>query len=719
MKGLGQLGLVAGLFLFASISTSGQDEGPGFDPAPVQIPTKAKAPLRAITSMDLLSIRDLHGLSISPDGNYVAFVVGQAVYGTNSYRSGIFVMATKPGSVAVSLGSAGLPQWDQINQWVEEAPQWSPDGKYIMHRMRMAATEKWQVWRWSRDGAEPVQVTHISGNVKSYDITPDGTKILLGVEQPPDLTDAQKLAAEGILYDGSFFTSRSRSVVSEVLATKPPRTETWIHEVPTAKERKATQEEIELFGPWVSDLDEKVLNRLNPVLEGHHVIDAKVSPDRRLVAYRYLPKEPTESRGGLYLLFVKPVRRGDPIQLQMPPDAYVVSDYWWSGDSSGLYYRQVEADGHGAKLMMISINGGSAKQVFGSPDFLSHWSINQSARYMVSGRENPTAPEQIVLVDLTDGSIRELIDLNPEFEDIQLSKPVRVDGVNKFGDGWYAQIVKPLNYESSKRYPTILTTYRSADYFLRGASGDENPIQVYAARGFAVISFDMGRDRYSRLSPAGNFQDFLVAEASPIASMEMAIQKGVEMGIVDPGKVGVTGYSRGTEQVAYAITHTSLFQVATGAAGDTSPYSYYMFPDFIKRHFASQYGLGGWPEGESRSKWKEIAPELNADRIHVPVLNNTPDSEFLCDLALYTSLKELGKPVDLFIYPNELHHVNQPKHRYQIYERNLDWFLFWLKSEESPEPKKKEQYQRWHHLRQLQQQAKATAKDASRQGALQ
>ncbi len=101
---------------------------------------------------------------------------------------------------------------------------------------------------------------------------------------------------------------------------------------------------------------------------------------------------------------------------------------------------------------------------------------------------------------------------------------------------------------------------------------------------------------------------------------------------------------------------------------------------------------------------------MNADRIHVPVLNNDPDSEFLDDLALYTSLRELGKPVELVIYPNELHHVNQPRHRYEIYERNLDWFRFWLKSEESSDSQKKEQYGRWRHLRQLQKEADATRK---------
>ena len=76
----------------------------------------------------------------------------------------------------------------------------------------------------------------------------------------------------------------------------------------------------------------------------------------------------------------------------------------------------------------------------------------------------------------------------------------------------------------------------------------------------------------------------------------------------------------------------------------------------------------------------------------------------VADLSLYTSLKELGKPVELYIYPNELHHFNQPKHRYQMYERNVDWFGFWLKGEESADPGKADQYVRWRELRKVQDQ---------------
>lgn len=53
--------------------------------------------------------------------------------------------------------------------------------------------------------------------------------------------------------------------------------------------------------------------------------------------------------------------------------------------------------------------------------------------------------------------------------------------------------MKPLDYEPGKRHPLIVTTYRSGG-FLRGAVGDEFPIQLFAARGFAVLDFDAPPD---------------------------------------------------------------------------------------------------------------------------------------------------------------------------------------------------------------------------------
>src|ERR1700730_9867904 len=111
--------------------------GAVFAPAPALLEQTVKATPRQVTAMDLLALRDPEGLSISPDGEHVAFVIGQAVYEINGYRSGLFVASTSVGHQVRSFGSAGLPHWDEINQWIPEAPEWSPDSKMIWYRTRM------------------------------------------------------------------------------------------------------------------------------------------------------------------------------------------------------------------------------------------------------------------------------------------------------------------------------------------------------------------------------------------------------------------------------------------------------------------------------------------------------------------------------------------------------------------------------------------------------
>ena len=80
---------------------------------PLKIRRVTRSNPRPITMSDLLTIRDCEGLSISPDGTHVAFVVGQAVYETNSYRSALFIVSTDSKHEAVNLGSAGS-RWSQF-----------------------------------------------------------------------------------------------------------------------------------------------------------------------------------------------------------------------------------------------------------------------------------------------------------------------------------------------------------------------------------------------------------------------------------------------------------------------------------------------------------------------------------------------------------------------------------------------------------------------------
>src|SRR5208283_5179461 len=167
------------------------------------------------------------------------------------------------------------------------------------------------------------------------------------------------------LYDGSFDASDGRPVAREVLAAKPQETETWIHDVTTGEERKQTKAEAESVGPWVSDIGEEYYDGTTS-FAGHHLLDAKVSPDGHRVAYRIIDDSPGIKV--FYKLFSKPVRGGTAVDVA--PGIYFIVDYWWAADSKRIYYIQNGGDGYPDKLMTVTAEGGTPKPVFSSSDSL-------------------------------------------------------------------------------------------------------------------------------------------------------------------------------------------------------------------------------------------------------------------------------------------------------------------------------------------------------------
>jgi hypothetical protein len=75
------------------------------------------------------------------------------------------------------------------------------------------------------------------------------------------------------------------------------------------------------------------------------------------------------------------------------------------------------------------------------------------------------------------------------------------------------------------------------------------------------------------------------------------------------------------------------------------------------------------------------------------------DREMNLSLETFTALREAGQPVEMYVYPDEYHNKWQPVHRQAIYERNLDWFSFWLQGRVDPDPRKTAQYARWTAMR--------------------
>ena len=684
-----------------AIAQAGIDAG--FDPAPIEIPSVPRTAPRPATCMDLLTLRDIHGMQISPNGNYVAFVLGQAVYESNSYRTGLFAVGTAKGSQPVSLGSAGPPRWDDINQWVNENPQWSLDEKYIYRTMKNAGS--WQIWRWDRQGGPPVQVTHAEHNVQSFFLRSDGTKLLMMLETPSTV-DRKKLAEQGILYDGSF-EATAQSIIDRIAATPRGENEAWVQDLSNNSLHKATESEVAAFSLY-SDSERDPLGTIlrktftQKEIDELHIGGFAISPDRKMVAYWRVEENPSESEWTTYPLLVRPLGGGPAITLTTWP--YYFGQFWWSTDSKEVYFTdEADADPNDrrkTKLMAVSAKGGKPRLVFDSPSFHRSYSVDRSERLAAFARESNTTTSDVVFGDLSTGEIRTMVEANPELQNLQIGPAQRIDVLDKHGDPFWGHFVLPLGYEPGKRYPLVITTYADYGGFLRGGVGDEYPIHVFTANGFAVLSFNaLGRTRSPK---PGDFDSTLLLWQAPMEAMEAMVAKLAEMGIVDKSRVGITGLSYGAVLVNYGISYTSLFRAAIDSGGGSwDPILYYLADDDFRDSVMTHWQNLGLPEGDMLARYKKVSVALNASSVHTPLLINAADAEYVRDMQRVTTLRTLKKPVEMFIYPDERHEKNQPKHRYAIYQRNVDWLNFWLRDQEDPNPAKAEQYKRWHELRQL------------------
>jgi dipeptidyl aminopeptidase/acylaminoacyl peptidase len=671
-----------------------QETEVAFDPTPVTLPQSDEGSPRLVTSKDLLLLREIHGARISPDGQWIAVVVGQADYENNGYHSGLFLVRTSGGAAPVSLGSAGMPHWSEFNEWESEQPQWSDDSGFVLYRTRMKPEESSQVWRWDRETRAREPLTHVPGDVSQYSIDFSGQKIVMKVELPTNLASEKQQLEGGVRYSGKMLAWEGMPAILNKLKNAERKSEIWVHELNTGIERTANDAEKRSFEPDVRELQELYDKASSGTAEKCNIDSVSLAPGNKSAALMcsYDDAEPSRIMKWKFILMSRDGQR----RLDLAPEAIRVTDYWWDRNGSRFYYVSSQWDGRPGRMRVVDVDSGQVRDLFPSSEVLQEFSVDAAGRWMACTRETNVSPPELVVIDQRTGFTRKLVDLNPEFRHIQLSSVERISGANHFGEDWFGQLVKPAGYEEGKRYPLIVTLYRSGDYFLLGATGNENPIQVYAARGFAVLSFNIGRNH---LRNKKNFDDSLVNWASPTASLEMAVQLLVERGLVDPKKVGLAGLSRGADILEYTISHSRMFQAAIESGpGARDPFFYYMAGTVWHEIFA-EWGLGGWPEGESKKNWEKLSASLNADKIETPLLMNSPDSAFLNSMALFTSLESLHKPVELYIYPNELHIKNQPKHRYDIYERNVDWFRFWLEGEKDSSPLKKDQYSGWEALR--------------------
>ncbi len=256
----------------------------------------------------------------------------------------------------------------------------------------------------------------------------------------------------------------------------------------------------------------------------------------------------------------------------------------------------------------------------------------------------------------------------------------------------------PSKYRPGQRYPLVIQThgFTESEFIPSGSFPTAFAARELAATGIVVLQI---RDAMACSSLGQFLNQFEVPCA--VAGYQSAANHLVSDGLVDPERIGIIGFSRTCLYVMADLTSgSSRVKAASITDGVMADYLQYMvFPGT-----AELFGqtIGAQPFGEGLQLWLKRSPGFNLDKMSAALLVVSAQSGLLFMWQPYAGLRYLHKPVELIKLNTDEHVLTNPAVRMASQGGSVDWFCFWLKGEEDPDPAKKEQYVRWRELRKLQ-----------------
>ncbi len=244
---------------------------------------------------------------------------------------------------------------------------------------------------------------------------------------------------------------------------------------------------------------------------------------------------------------------------------------------------------------------------------------------------------------------------------------------------------KPANFDPAHRYPLVFVVHGgpawfSADYLLIGEDRAYYPSVQFVNKAVLVL-----KPNYRGSIGRGQaFRDLNVDNlgVGDLWDLEGAIDHLVEQGWVDPERVGCMGWSQGGYISAFAGLHSDRFAAVSVGAGIADWYTYHIsndIPDFTVDY------LSGSPF-RNRERYIKTAPISNLANASTPMLIQHGSEDRRVPLSnameLYRGLREMGVPVELFVFPGMGHPITKPRENHAVMHQNLAWFSHYLLGEE-------------------------------------
>jgi dipeptidyl aminopeptidase/acylaminoacyl peptidase len=636
----------------------------------------------AVTPEDLVDIRSVSDVQISPDGKRVAFVVTEPADPKKPEKprdTNIWVVPADGSGPARPFASSAKS---------DTSPRWSPDGRYLAflsNRGEPLGEEKEaknQIFLMRTDGGEAEQMTAAKGGVEALKWSPDSKMIAFTAKDP--LTDEeekkQKDRDDAVYVDHAYKYARL-----------------WVLNLAERKAEQVTKQDLHVSDfAWLADGSELALQVAQTPRTDDNDWHSKLVIVRRLTGdiVRTLSEniggDPKWSPDGQTLAFHEYTPNRIATWLAVVPAAggparNLLKDYhgtvWkveWGPDSKTLVAESLE----GTKARFLSIDASAAtftkltEVVAGDADF----TVSSDGGTLAYLQQPPDAPSDVWTL-ARGQSLRQLTKLNPQVASWRLGNAKEITWRSKKdGQTLYGVLLTPPDFKPGQPYPTIVEVHGGPElawWFGWHGSWHEWG-QLLASNGYVVF---LPNPRGS----TGQGWQFAEANRDDWGGMDFqdimdGVDSLVEQKIADPNRLGVGGWSYGGFMTSWVVTQTNRFKAAVVGAAVTNLFSFDgttdITPTFLRTYFLDV-------PFRRRSDYDKHSAMTFLQNCQTPslVLHGEADERVPVSQGweFYNGLKMLGVPAEMVVYPREHHGFKERAHQVDLLKRVLAWYDKYLK----------------------------------------
>ena len=375
---------------------------------------------------------------------------------------------------------------------------------------------------------------------------------------------------------------------------------------------------------------------------------------------RFLAKQPRgflweSERTGFAHFELRSLDGGEPIVLTK--GGFAMREIHWIDEDAGTlwcigYSGPVAINPH---LWRVALDGSGGNEVTTSDMHWSAFSVAPDGGHVIAVEQSIDRAPRTVLLAKDGTQVAVVAERKGDaIEDKGWPRPELLQ--LKAADGsttLYGTLHKPKDWKEGSRLPAVVQVYGGP--FFRTVENTYDPVEPLCEFGVLVVKVDnRGTPGRGKAFEDATYMNLGIADMDDQA---VAIRQLVERGLVDPARVGITGFSYGGTMSALALLRYPddfAVAVAGGAVTDWSNYDSIYTERYMRTPAEN-------PKGYEQSSCVRLAGNLKGRLliVHGMVDDNVHPSNAW---QLADALQSKGKPFDMMLFPNSGHGIWSPSY---------------------------------------------------------